>query len=150
MLAKYQHDGLLNGIQASRNGPRVTHLFFADDSILFANAEKEECKRVKHMLKLYEEHFGQMVNVNKSALFFSPNTRNELRDIIKSLFGVQSTENLGKYLGVPALVGKDKRRAFRDIKERMMERVKSWYNKTLSQRGKKCLSNRFYKQSLLM
>ena len=88
------------------------------------------------MLKLYEKHSGQMVNVNKSALFFSLNTRNELRKMIKSLFGVQSTENLGKYLGVSALVGRDRRRAFREIKDRMMEIVKSWCNKTLSQGGK--------------
>ena len=112
MLAKHQHDGLLNGIQANRNGPRVTHLFFTDDSILLAKADKEECKKVKNMLKLYEKYFGQMVNVNKSALFFNPNTRNELKKMIKSLFGVQSTENLGKYLGVPALVGRDRRKAF--------------------------------------
>ena len=135
MLAKYQSDGLLNGIQASRNGPRVTHLFFADDSILFANAEKEECKRVKHMLKLYEEHFGQMVNVNKSALFFNPNTRNELRERIKDLFEVKRTENMGKYLGIPALIGRDRRRAFQDIKERLIERVKSWCNIKISQKS---------------
>ena len=80
MLAKAQNDGLLKGFKASRNGPSVTHLFFADDSILFARAEKEESKRVKHMLHLYEQHFGQMINVSKPALFFGPNTRNEFKE----------------------------------------------------------------------
>ena len=77
-----------------------------------------------------------MINVNKSALFFSPNTRNELRERITNLFGVQSTKNMGKYLGIPTLVGRDRRRAFRDVKERLIERVKSWCNRTLSQGGK--------------
>ena len=37
-LDKHQRNELRNGIQASCNGPRVTHLFFVDDSIQFANA----------------------------------------------------------------------------------------------------------------
>ena len=136
MLAKYQKNGLLNGIQASRNGPRVTHLVFADDNILFANADGEGSKRMKHMLKLYKESSGQKVNLNKSALYFNHNTRNECEGMIKNLFGVQSTENMGKYLRIPVLVAKDKKRAFQEIKERMVEIVKSWCNKTLSQGGK--------------
>ena len=58
MLAKYQWDGLLNEIQANRNGPGVANVFFADDSILFANTDGEESKRVKHILKAYEENSG--------------------------------------------------------------------------------------------
>lgn len=35
-------DRLLKGVQANRNGPRVSHLLFIDDSILFGEASVEE------------------------------------------------------------------------------------------------------------
>ena len=51
---------------------------------------------------------------------------------------MQSTDNMGKYLGIPSLVGKDRRRAFREPKEKMIAKVKNWSNKTLSKGGKEC------------
>ena len=97
---------------AGWNGPRVTHLFFADDSILFAKANGHESQRLKYALNLYEENSGQKINLAKLALLFSNNTKQELRRQIKDLFGVQCTNNMGKYLGIPSMVGKDRKRTF--------------------------------------
>ena len=123
-------------VQASRNGPRVTHLFFADDSILFAKANVPEAQRLQHILNLYEENSGQKINLAKSALLFSTNTKQEIRRQIKASFGVQCTNNMGKYLGIPSMIVKDRRRAFRELKEKMSAKVKTWCNRTLSQGGK--------------
>ena len=90
---------MLNGAQASHNGPIVTHLFFTDDSILFAKVDGNESQKLKHALKLYEESSEQKINLAKSALFFSTNTNQVLRDQIKQLFEVQCTDNIGKHLG---------------------------------------------------
>ena len=38
---------LLTGISISQNCPNITHLFFADDSILFCKAKTEECQELK-------------------------------------------------------------------------------------------------------
>ena len=91
---------------------------------------------MKHILKTYEENSGQKINLDKLALFFSWNIIHELRRKIKDLFGVQSKKNMRKYLGIPTLVGKDRKRTFRDLKERMTVRARTWSNKTLSQGGK--------------
>ena len=117
LLVKHQRDGLLNGIQVNRNGPRVTYLFFVDDSILFAKADGNKSEQVKLMLKIYEKNFGQKINLDKSTLFFSCNTMHELKSKIKDVLGVQSIENMGKYLGIPGLIGKDRKRAFKELKE---------------------------------
>ena len=106
-------------------------MFFADDSILLANANGEEDERVKWILQIYEQNSGQKINLEKSAVLFSPNTKNESRRKIQELFGVQSTESMGKYLGIPGSVGRDKTMIFGSLKERMEVRVKSWSNKTL-------------------
>ena len=100
-------------------------MFFVDDSILFAKAYRSESERVQHELKIYMENSGKRINLGKSTLFFNHNTRNELKCMIKNLFGVQSTENLGKYLGISSLIGKDRKRTFKELKDIMIARVKN-------------------------
>ena len=55
--------------------PRVSHLFFADDSVIFCRATKEECMQVAKVLEVYEEESGQKLNREKTSLFFSKNTK---------------------------------------------------------------------------
>lgn len=59
MLNDSQEKGLPRGVAASRNGPRVNHLFFADESLLFGKANMVDSKRVKDILARYEECSGQ-------------------------------------------------------------------------------------------
>ena len=50
MLWKYQREGWISGTAASRYELRVNHLFFADNSLLFAKANKGECQKVIFVL----------------------------------------------------------------------------------------------------
>ena len=42
-------------MEATRNEPNVTRLFFANDSLLFCHARKEECNEISRILHLYEQ-----------------------------------------------------------------------------------------------
>ena len=44
LLKKAEANGDIRGVSLCRNGPRVSHLFFADDSVLFCRAKEEECQ----------------------------------------------------------------------------------------------------------
>ena len=50
MFKKEEREGNLNGIAVCRSAPRITHMLFADDSIVFCRATREECDRVVKVL----------------------------------------------------------------------------------------------------
>lgn len=68
-----EHQGEIRGFKVARSGTSVNHLLFADDSILFSRASKEEWGKLKTILQTYEKSLGQMVNKHKSFLYFSSN-----------------------------------------------------------------------------
>ena len=78
----------LRGLQVCKRSPHITHLFFADDSLLFCNATIEDCEEIQRLLLVYEKATGQQVNRQKTSLFFSPNTAMEIQEDIKQRFGV--------------------------------------------------------------
>ena len=64
---------MLSGISICRGCPMITHLFFADDSLLFCKASRQECQKLIEILELYEVASGQKINADKSLVFFSHN-----------------------------------------------------------------------------
>ena len=64
----------LKGVAASAKGPRISHFFFANDSLIFCKATEKEGAEVQRILQVYESSSGQQLNRNKTALFFSRNT----------------------------------------------------------------------------
>ena len=98
-------EGSLKGVAICRHGPRISHLFFADDSVLFCRATKDECQRVMNILAIYERGTGQEINREKTNIFFSSNTIQQTQTRIQQLMGILAIRLYEKYLGLPALVG---------------------------------------------
>jgi hypothetical protein len=74
MLTQANLDGRLSGVPTSKNGPRVSHLFFADDSLLFCRTSMTQWNQLTQLLTTYEGASRQRLNNNKTAIFFSKNT----------------------------------------------------------------------------
>ena len=51
-------------------GPSISHLFFADDSIIFCKTTTEECDALQQVLNTYEQALGQQLNRAKTLFFF--------------------------------------------------------------------------------
>ena len=63
--------GEINGFALCKIDPKLTHLLFADDSLLFCKANLEECGKVMQILSTYEEASSQKPNKDKSAVFYN-------------------------------------------------------------------------------
>ena len=61
----------INDFSICKKGPKLTHLFFADDNLLFCKANSQECGNVLKILEEYEEVSGEKINKDKTSLFFS-------------------------------------------------------------------------------
>lgn len=62
--------GLIKGLTLAKDAPTLTHLFFADDSVLFGRASKEEMFQVVKILNDFTVASGQMINLQKSGIIF--------------------------------------------------------------------------------
>ena len=96
----------LRGVAASARGPRISHLFFADDSLIFGRATARESAEIQRVLQIYELSFSQQLNRNKTSIFFSHNTNHGTKETIKTMFGAQVIWSHESYLGLPSLIGK--------------------------------------------
>jgi hypothetical protein len=83
-------------------------------------------------LELYEKASGQKLNRDKTFIFFSKNTKKEVREHILSLAKVNSTQRYENYLGLPALVGRSKIRTFTGIKGKIWNRINGWKEKNVT------------------
>ena len=74
LLQKAEANDDIKGVAICRNGPRVSHLFFVDDSVLFCRATEAGCRRILDVLAVYERGSWQKINREKTNIFFSSNT----------------------------------------------------------------------------
>ena len=79
LISRAEVEGSIMGFACKRTCPKVSHLFFADDSLLFCRAKRDECRAVKNLLGVYERASEQVVNGGKSSIMFSPNVTTDQR-----------------------------------------------------------------------
>ncbi|KAM1484563.1 hypothetical protein TB2_035686 [Malus domestica] len=66
--------GYLEGVKLSMHGPVLSHLLFADDTLIFLKASSMNCQNIVHILDAYCHASRQELSLNKSSAFFSDNT----------------------------------------------------------------------------
>jgi hypothetical protein len=138
-LLLHEEVGGIDGVRVCRNAPSVSHLLFADDSLILMKADMNNATSLQQVLDTYCANSGQMVSLSKSSIFFSPNTNALLRGKICEALHINTEALSDKYLGLPALVGADRSDCFLHFVERIIQRINGSKEKLLSIGGKEIL-----------
>jgi ribonuclease HI len=139
MLKGAENRGELQGVHVCRDAPPVSHLLFADDSLILMQADKSNAETLKNLLDRYCSNSGQMISDAKSSIFFSPNTEVETKVEVCETLNIMTESLTDKYLGLPALVGADRSDCFQYLVDRVRGKTKGWKEKLLSMGGKEVL-----------
>ena len=115
-----------DGISICKRGPKLSHFLFADDSLLFCEAISRECDKLLEILAFYEQSSAQKFNMEKTSIFFSTNTRADIRVEIPRKWGAQVAIQFEKYLGMLAMIGRLKEKSFSCLKERIAKKLQWW------------------------
>lgn len=84
----------------------ISHLLFSYDCFLFFRATDQESHVMKSTLATYGAASGQKVNYGKSEVYFSRNMLVDTKHSIVASLGVCITMGIGRYLGLPSMVGR--------------------------------------------
>ena len=117
----------------------MSHLLFADDSLLLFRADRGNAEEVQNILHIYELCSGQMINKEKSAIMFSRNTAADKREEVMNVLGITKETMNERYFGLPVHVGKSRSSVFGYLKDRVWQRIQSWKEILLSRAGKEVL-----------
>lgn len=130
---------LWSKVKASRDGPAFSHHFFADDLILFARVDIENCLAINEVLQEFCINSGQSISKAKSQIFFSPNVNLEHKEMLLNILRFQVTSNLCKYLGFPLKHSRVSIHDFDFVLNRVKLKLAGWKANLLSMVGRTVL-----------
>lgn len=139
LIHKSVVDGRLEGFCLARGAPTLTHLLFADDALLFSKASPQNAFELVRVLNLYSRCSGQRINLAKSGLICGKFVREDCKQNLSRMLGMECWENPGKYLGLPGDWGRSKSNGLDWIKERVVSKLQGWREGLLNQAGKEVL-----------
>lgn len=139
MINKAIKMGELEGFKLARDAPSLTHLMFADDALLFTEANLREVYKMLNILNVYSKNSGQRINVTKSGVIFGKYVEPRIRSNMEQIIHMQHWDNPGKYLGLPVEWGRSKVSGLTWIKERVLAKLEGWKESLLNQVGKEVL-----------
>ncbi|GMI64491.1 hypothetical protein HRI_000118400 [Hibiscus trionum] len=136
LLRKGTQEGKIRGLRITRSAPLVSHLLFADDSYIFGEATATGASNLKDILHIYSRCSGQLINFDKSSVFFSSNVNANNRQRVCRIFNVTSQSCPDTYLGLPSMVGRRKKESLAFVKDKITRSLNSWSTRSLSTGGK--------------
>lgn len=105
---------------------------------MFSEASRRGAERLQEILNIYSVGSGQLVNKEKSVVFFSGNCCDEDKAEVREVMQIQTEALVEKYLGLPTTLGTSTKEAFEYMPTRLKKLVGTWCGREASWRVGKC------------
>lgn len=139
MIKKECRDQRWKPLAFKNDGPQVSHLFFADDLLLFAEANIAQVERIKKVMQSFCLISGHRINLQKSKAFFSKNVNFHRASSLSERMGISTTSNLGRYMGVPLIHERVTINTYGHITKKVRTKLSAWKGRFLSMAGRTVL-----------
>jgi hypothetical protein len=110
-------NGALKEFKICRRAPGLSHLLFADDSLLFMQTSSEQAHIVKAAIKKFEKGTGQQISPNKCSILFSNCCPSQTQLDVKHVLEIQRSTFEEKYIGFPTMEGRVKADKLKSTKD---------------------------------
>uniref|UniRef100_A0A8I6YHP9 Reverse transcriptase domain-containing protein n=1 Tax=Hordeum vulgare subsp. vulgare TaxID=112509 RepID=A0A8I6YHP9_HORVV len=139
LLNKAAREDALQGITICRGAPEITHLLFADDSLLFFQASQQQALLVKGVLNTFAAATGQLINPSKCSILFSSQCSAQVIQELKLTLDISQEAFESKYLGLPVPEGRMHKGNFEFTQERLRKILVDWSEQYMSSGSKEIL-----------
>ncbi|XP_026399862.1 uncharacterized protein LOC113295753 [Papaver somniferum] len=136
LLLKADEDNLIQGFKFKKNSPSISHLFFADDCMLFVKASVTYARNLLKIINVFANASGQAINFEKSGFITSGKMHHKHIKILSKTLKMKFLSNSEKYLGTPLFIGKNKNTSFNFLIENLYSRLGSSKKSNLNVAGR--------------
>jgi hypothetical protein len=126
LISKKVETQALQELHICRGAPGISHLLFADDTMLFFKASVDQANTIKEILDTYTRCTGQLINPGKCSILFNEKGQQGVQEQVKQVLGVEKSTFEPKYLGLPTPHGSLKGNRFQSLKEKLSKRLKDY------------------------
>ena len=134
-LLEAQLHGCFSGVQIPGIEGQISHLFYADDTILLCPWEVENARRIVRILRCFFLASGLKINLFKSKLY-GVGIKEDVIQATAALIGCISDSMSFIHLGVPVGQRSSRVAVWADLVDRFKLRLSGWKAKTLSIGGR--------------
>jgi len=113
----------------------ITHLCFADDLMIFCQADMDSVRVVRRALDDFADLSGLVINPEKSHAFLS-GVDDDLKASLLGLLGFRLGSLPVRYLGVPLITTRLKHSDCLPLVERILSRIRLWTSASLTYAGR--------------
>jgi ribonuclease HI len=141
MISSYVRDDKWSPMQMVKNGTKISHLFFADDVLLFAKASVSQARVVNEVLERFCSMSGLKISLDKSKFVTSAGVCRRRREDIAAITNIHATDRFANYLGFKMFHGRVRKQDFNDVYDRITAKLASWKSRLLNKPGRVVLAN---------
>lgn len=119
--------------------PKVNHLAYADDTIIFSSSDATSLRLIMEVLSAYDVASGQLLNNAKSAIYLHHLTEEEVFLKVERITGIKRQNFPILYLGCPIFYARRNMEYYQSMIIMVMDKLQTWKGKLLSVGGRTVL-----------